>query len=420
VRTFGAVLLLLGLVPGVAREARPDDATAGVTAVPVEGAPVSGALVALGPDGAVVQPPERDAPPRRVAPEDLRALHWPRAPAGEAARDRWRFTLVGGERAFGALRAAGAESLRFETLADADVVVPFDALLTLEFFPARAEGCLDPAGRHRREGEGDLAYDARGDQIRGTVASASETGLTMQMDGGRERLVPWEALRVLHLDNPCPGPGEGVFTEVETLDGSRWIGAGLPRLEGGRLRFAARSLPALTLAIPLERARAARTEGPRFAYATRLPHRERHEGFYASPHPEDIQVWMAAGVDQRPSGCPLRLGGVVHRHGFGVHAASRIEVTLDGAFRRFEALCGIDDEALAAASGERREKGLVDARVIGDGKVLWEARGVAEGEAPRRVGPVDVRGVKTLVLEVDPGDHPTMDRADWADPVLLR
>jgi hypothetical protein len=60
--------------------------------------------------------------------------------------------------------------------------------------------------------------------------------------------------------------------------------------------------------------------------------------------------------------------------------------------------------------------------VLADGKEVWTSGGsVRGGEPARTVGPLDVSGVKALVLEVDFGQELfVMDRADWADPVLLR
>ena len=62
------------------------------------------------------------------------------------------------------------------------------------------------------------------------------------------------------------------------------------------------------------------------------------------------------------------------------------------------------------------------ARVLVDGKPVWTSAGsVRGGEAARVVGPLDVSGAKSLVLEVDFGEgQHQMDRADWVDPVLVR
>ena len=80
----------------------------------------------------------------------------------------------------------------------------------------------------------------------------------------------------------------------------------------------------------------------------------------------------------------------------------------------------IDDEVFdEEGAGEKR--GNLEARVLGDGKVLWKASDARAGQPALRVGPLDVSGVKQLVLEVDFGKELMMlDRADWVDPILVR
>ena len=89
------------------------------------------------------------------------------------------------------------------------------------------------------------------------------------------------------------------------------------------------------------------------------------------------------------------------------------------AFTSFDCRFGIDDEAVARSEGPR---GDVTARVLADGREVWTSGGsVRGGDAPRAVGPIDVTGVDVLTLEVDFGkEQHQMDRADWADPLLVR
>ena len=133
-----------------------------------------------------------------------------------------------------------------------------------------------------------------------------------------------------------------------------------------------------------------------------------------------MERWVGLRVNRRSGGGPLRLGGARYRFGFGANSHSRIELPLDGAYKSFRAAFGIDDSVLLKSTSEK-DRGNVDARVLGDGKVLWEAKGVEAGQKPRTVGPLDVSGVKTLVLEFDFGKHgATFDRGNWVDPVLVR
>ena len=133
-----------------------------------------------------------------------------------------------------------------------------------------------------------------------------------------------------------------------------------------------------------------------------------------------LDRYFGTRVDRRVSGCPLRVGGETFRHGFGVHSHTLITIPIAGRYASFRTSFGIDDEVLDK-DAEGGRKGDVDARVLGDGKALWAAKGIQGGAKPRRVGPLDVRGVETLVLEVGFGKELyTLDRADWGDPILVK
>lgn len=61
----------------------------------------------------------------------------------------------------------------------------------------------------------------------------------------------------------------------------------------------------------------------------------------------------------------LRLNGKTYETGVGTHADSRLKIWVNGTGKRFSAIVGVDDEAT--------ERGSVQFRVTGDGKVLAES-----------------------------------------------
>jgi hypothetical protein len=219
-------------------------------------------------------------------------------------------------------------------------------------------------------------------------------------------------------------PAEGLEAEVELVGGSRVVAREGVTLADGTLRLGSRSLPQSAWSVPAAAVRAVRYQGGRFVYATTLPFRSTRTPYYEDPEgstdPTIAQRWWGARVDRRDSGCPLRVGGETFRRGFGVNSRSVVEIPLDGRFARFRAGFGIDDEVLGGNPADEK-RGDVDARVLADGQVLWEAKGVQGGQPLRAVGPLDVTGVKLLVLEVGFGARFFQwDRADWVDPVLER
>jgi hypothetical protein len=230
--------------------------------------------------------------------------------------------------------------------------------------------------------------------------------------------VSWADLVVAHLDVESLPPATGLLAEVETLSGSRIQAT---RLTGDAKTLRITSRAGVEMEAPLVGVRVVRWKGGRFVYASDLPYRSKLEVYYgdgAVPS-EHYEPWYGARTDRTAERCPLRVGGVTYRHGIAVHAKSTVTVPLERAFATFETGFGIDDETLEAAEGPR---GDVTARVLVDGKEVWSSGGsVKGGEEARKIGPLDVRGAQSLVLEVDfgAGQHEN-DRADWVDPILVK
>ena len=104
----------------------------------------------------------------------------------------------------------------------------------------------------------------------------------------------------------------------------------------------------------------------------------------------------------------ISLFGDIFTRGIGCHAPSVLRFPLDGKFRRFQSVVGVDD----ASSGS------VTFEVHTDGKKIFDSGRVLIGE-PGKVIDLDMRGVKELQLVVtDAGDGTNFDWANWADARL--
>lgn len=123
--------------------------------------------------------------------------------------------------------------------------------------------------------------------------------------------------------------------------------------------------------------------------------------------------WPLA-ADAAVTGRDLCLGGSVYDRGLGMHSRSRATYALDGKYRRFEALVGLDD-----ATGR---DGAVRIRVYADGKPLDLGK---ENEVTAKTGPlavhVGIEGAKELTLEADFGRRGDVQgHVDWADARLIK
>jgi hypothetical protein len=116
--------------------------------------------------------------------------------------------------------------------------------------------------------------------------------------------------------------------------------------------------------------------------------------------------------DRSASGEALRLDGREFRRGLGVHSRCALEYKLDGKFRTFAAVIGLDEAS--------RGRGSVTFRVSADGKEIFHQ--AMEGKAKPLPLSLPVEGVQLLRLEVDYGKDQLdfADHADWADARLTR
>lgn len=115
--------------------------------------------------------------------------------------------------------------------------------------------------------------------------------------------------------------------------------------------------------------------------------------------------------DANMDGRPIRLNGETYPRGLTMHSKSTLEYSIDGRYRRFEALVGIEEGA-----GNR---GDALARVLVDGRRAIEFR-VKSREQPRLVE-IDLSGARALTLEVDFGDGLDLgDHVAWAMARLLK
>lgn len=109
-------------------------------------------------------------------------------------------------------------------------------------------------------------------------------------------------------------------------------------------------------------------------------------------------------------GRPFSIAGETYASGLGTHAPSVVRVALDGRGSRFTAKVGVDDEA--------KRPGSVVFRIIGDERERYNSGTVRAGEPARPVD-VDLRGIRRLLLLVEPGvDGQDGDHADWVDALF--
>ena len=116
-------------------------------------------------------------------------------------------------------------------------------------------------------------------------------------------------------------------------------------------------------------------------------------------------------IGRNVTGGLIRAGGATYERGIGVHSHSRITYAIEPADRSFRTQYAVDNELPYAD---------VDVRVLVDGKTVHEQKSLRSGI----LSPViqaDLRGAKTLTLEVDFGNnYDVQDRLNWIEPAIVR
>jgi len=199
---------------------------------------------------------------------------------------------------------------------------------------------------------------------------------------------------------------KGLRAIVQGVDGSVLTGK-LGNLAAGELTLT--SDGAGSMSVPLAGIQKISLSGGRFVYLSDLTPSKVVE----MPHLFDPKVThtapFAAGavrnyhVDRAyPGTAPLRLGGMQHRKGLGLHSWVAVTYDLGGAYTRFTAQAGIDDSVLDLP-GDVEERGSVIFRVLVDGaeRGHWPKTGYLSGGAEPVHVSVPLDGAQTLTLVVD-------------------
>lgn len=161
------------------------------------------------------------------------------------------------------------------------------------------------------------------------------------------------------------------------------------------------------------------------AQATRTVARpfERIDGIFLDALDPSLVRAVSGGFQKNVNAAqaPLIIAGRRYWRGLGVQGMSKLEVSLEGTYHRFQAWAGLDSLNMA----NYMDRSAVTFEVWVDGRKWWESAVVRNVDPPGLPiwVDVDITGAKTLELVVivqDTHGHLAQNFADWADARLLR
>jgi len=355
--------------------------------------------------------PARTAPPERL---------WP-----------FEVELRDGTRLRGELAPGRTQELRIRCPSlKEEQELSLDDVMTIK----RVSGAKIPgSARLVRIPEKDAAYTLVGTRYEGTIAEFNGTGIRIKRERGlKEKSIPYGKLAAIFIENDPHEHQPGLQLVARMTDGSSLRLTKDFRISAGEL--SGTTALGLRLRAPLDRIAAIGFRGGSFEYVSDLtPVDTLRKPFFPVPDGAARDVYLdfvaPIRIDRSPDGRPITLFRHTYPKGIGVRPRTELTYALEGAFREFRVLCGIDDEVLGPGYGKAGGLGSVVFVVEVDGKVRYVSKPMRGRMKPASVK-VDVTGAKRLKLIVtrvpkaqmpkNAEDSSELDNAVWAQPLLVR
>ncbi len=330
-----------------------------------------------------------------------------RPPAARPGHDEVEITLTTGDVLVGRLGPRSDEGVRLRSPVYGDPLLKFEQVRGI-VFPANRSSLPKALPKPAVD---DVVLMASGDLALGTVNSVSDAGVVYKSKSLGEVTKALADMVGLWLveTNPPPKEPAGLFAIVLTRDGSSMRGE-VRSLKDGVLTF--RDLFGNERTIARDAVSGLYWKNGRVVYLSDLQPSAVDEdaNFIRGPRKSPSDLEYPFQRDRSAKGTRLVLGGVEHRKGLGVRARSVLSYSLGGAFKRFQAVVGLDDVSLGL--------GAVSAEVWVDGVRAKEFT-IRGNDAPRPLD-LDVSGSKDLRLVVTWAGHGQSDFADWGSARLIR
>lgn len=363
--------------------------------------------------------------PQRALPLDqVKAIRFQPPSAVRPDRRGAKVVLTTGDAVRGQVQGGDEEQVALASQGLGDLRVELGLIRAVIF---------DATPERERELEASLPQTADMDRVvlkdggsaRGSVVALDGAKVVLNTDvqgGSRMGTLQFdiskvEMVAIAPLEDPPPRPA-GLRVVARLIDGSALTGQ-LVGLAGDEVKLRHPLGQGGELTLGLARVEELAVENGAFVYLSDLQPEGVTQGF-PPEYAYEVDVWTWK-KDRNVTGGALRLGGRAYDKGLGVHSRCVLTYRLDGAYKEFRAVIGLDDST--RYMGEPG-LGAVVFRVLLDDKPAREyPSGVTQrkGQAPTELS-IDVSNARTLTLEADfdPTSLHILGRANWADAHLIK
>lgn len=316
----------------------------------------------------------------------------------------WRAELANNGLAMGELKSIADESMTFHIPLVSDVTIALShtrAVWDKQADPAAINRDNEPANQDTVYLK-DKSDPAIIRSVSGKVTGVDETSLTFVFRGEERSITRDRVVGMVFKHDSRPAPQNPGTHQMLLLQGGQALPCkvtsigthvGLELIGGGK------ATP------PREVVRAMRIENGRRIDLTQLaPNAEEAIPYFSLKLPHKVNTDF--------SGKPIKLfDEKTYARGLAVHSKSRLHYKLKPNCQRFQSKLGLLNPG--------GKLGNITARVLGDGKVLWQQDNITADTGVIEVD-VELTGVERLVLEVDFGQGQNVgDRAAWVEPRLI-
>jgi hypothetical protein len=254
----------------------------------------------------------------------------------------------------------------------------------------------------------DLVVARTGDKIEGNLLSLNSAAACRLDSGKKVADVAWPDIAAIAFNTELlvGKPPPGLYYHLILADGTR-LAVRSATLAKGAATLACQTLFDCAAQVPVEHVVALEVrQGPAVYLSDLKPRKDEHAPFVGT-------AWPLV-ADGSVTGGELCLAGSTFDKGLGMHAESRVVYDLDGQYRWFECVVGLDPE--------HGKKGRVRLRVLVDGKerdLGWNKE-LTAGDGPLTLR-VDVGKARELTLEVLFGSFGDVQaHVNWADARLIK
>jgi hypothetical protein len=310
---------------------------------------------------------------------------------------------------YGKVGAKSEEGVQLTSPAFSDPLVKFGQIRAVIFSANRANL---PLRLPEKADTADIIFTQTGDRAEGTILSISKAGVVYKSKRlETEITVPIDKMAgvwMIELESPPKEP-VSLHATVLTSDGSSIRGE-IQSLKEGALTL--KDFYGTVHKIPANLLSGIYMKNGRVVYLSDMKPTSVDEDANfirgAKKMPSDLDFPYQR--DRNARGGKLVVGGVEHRKGVGVRARSQLGYELQGGFKRFQAMLGLDAVSMGL--------GAVRVEIEVDGKKSKEIT-LKGNDAPQAID-LDVSGAKELKLLVTWAGFGQSDFVDWGSARLIR